>query len=206
MRILRPFSFCFRLLVGWGVLTSATWATTIRPPSFEELVDLSGRIVRAEVVEVRPFEDSHEEDRIVRTEIILNVLESFDGNVPVGELRIRHLGGEVNGLRLEVGAMPKFESGKEVVLFLHSEGRFICPTVGWGHGKYRVDRTASDGVARIIRSNGLPLQSIAQVAEPIHGGPMKAQSFDPLSQPDGLSLAQFRQLVSNQIQAGRQDR
>jgi hypothetical protein len=197
---LRPF---LTVLFGGLALATLVSATSIRPPSFEELVDQSGRIVRATVEDIRPYVDEHNGEKIVRTEVTLNVLESIDGRVPTGELKIRYLGGQVGDLRLEVGAMPKFEPGSEVVLFLHPHDRFICPTVGWGHGKYQVDRSRADGVARVRRSNGEFLQGMDQVSQPIHAGPVRTQSFDPLSQSDGMTLSQFRQLVRQQFEFSR---
>ena len=185
-----------------GLVTAS--ATSIRPPSFEQLVDGSGRIVRATVSSVRPYEDSYEGKRVVRTEIVLNVLETIRGEVTTGELKIRHLGGSVNGLRMEVGAMPKFEVGKEMVLFLHGEGRFICPTVGWGHGQYRVDRSGADGVARIRRSNGSMLANLKQVAEPIHEERITQQSLSPVVA--GMSLQNFKLSVLDRVENGKNQR
>ena len=182
--------------------SSMATATSIRPPSFSQLVEQSGSVVRATVQSVRPYEDSYEGERIVRTEVTLNVLESIVGEVATGELKIRMLGGEVAGLRLEVGAMPKFELGKERVLFLHPEGRFICPTVGWGHGKYQVDRSGADGVARVRRSNCRPLQDLQQVAQPIHGHDEHVQGWSS-GFTSGMSLEQFRLSVRQQAEPGR---
>lgn len=203
MHLLRFRRRILGMLLGVLVTSSVVFATSIRPPSFEQLVDNSGRVVRATVVDIRPYEDSYNGERIVRTEVTLNVLESISGDVPLGELKIRHLGGQVGDLRLEVGAMPKYERGKELVLFLHGEGRFICPTVGWSHGKYFVDRT-NPSVARIKRANGEFLRGLEQVSQPIHGGPPQTQAFDPLSQPNGITLPQFRQLVRQQFELNRQ--
>jgi hypothetical protein len=174
-------------------------ATSIRPPNFDQLVENSGRIVHATVEQVRPYEDSYEGKRIVRTEVTLQVVESLDGNVSAGRLVIRHLGGSVNDLRLEVGAMPEYTPGQEVVLFLHGEGRYICPTVGWGHGKYFVDRSSVDGVARVRRSDGSSLQNLQQVAEPIHDEGHHAQHEEDHSSVDGMTLAQFRLNVREQL-------
>lgn len=185
-----------------GVITAS--ATSIRPPSFEQLVDGSGRIVRATVSSVRPYEDSYEGKRVVRTEIVLNVLETIRGEGATGELKIRHLGGSIGGLRMEVGAMPKFEVGKEMVLFLHGEGRFICPTVGWGHGQYGVDRSGADGVARIRRSNGSMLSNLKQVAEPIHEERITQQSISPVL--SGMSLQNFKLSVLDRVENGKNQR
>lgn len=187
-----------------GLLTATiATATSIRPPNFEQLVENSGKVVRATIESVRPYEDSHQGERIVRTEVTLNVLESIAGNVAPGELKIKYLGGQVGDLRLEVGAMPNFKPGSEVVLFLHPHDRFICPTVGWGHGKYQVDRSSADGVARVRRSNGELLQGLDQIEQPIHSGAMQTQSFDPFSQSNGMTLSQFRQLVRQQSELSR---
>ena len=186
----------------FGLMTAS--ATSIRPPSFEQLVDGSGRIVRATVSSVRPYEDSYEGKRVVRTEIVLNVLENIRGEGTSGELKIRHLGGEVNGLRMEVGAMPKFEVGKEMVLFLHGEGRFICPTVGWGHGQYGVDRSGVDGIARIRRSNGSMLSNLKQVAESFHEERLTQQSNTPVI--SGMSLQNFKLSVLDRVENGKNQR
>ncbi|GAB5560455.1 MAG: hypothetical protein SynsKO_21020 [Synoicihabitans sp.] len=206
--LLRRFTCFFTLIccVGFTALTSS--ATTIRPPSFEQLVGHSGKVVRAEIKAVRPYEDFHEGERIVRTEVTIDVLESLTGQTPLGEMKIRHLGGSIEGLRLEVGAMPEFEVGAEVVLFLHGEGRFICPTVGWGHGKYHIDRSGADGIARVRRANGQVLQSLAQVAEPIHSHDNHghASIAPPPISPSGMSLAAFRQSIREQVERGKEIR
>lgn len=200
----------FRLLPGWllctvGVALTAT-ATSIRPPSFEHLTAQSGKIVRATVHAVRPYEDWHDGKQIVRTEVTLNVLESLRGDVPTGALSIHYLGGEIPGLRLEVGAMPRFEVGRELVLFLHGEGRFICPTVGWGHGQYGVDRGGRDGIARIRRADGGLLTSLKQVSEPFHGTEGALRPATTAASGVGMSLAAFRQAVLDQVETGRQQR
>ena len=192
------------LLASCWIGLSPAFATTIRPPDFDELVGNSGRIVRATVHSVRPYEDSYEGKRIVRTEIVLNVLETLRGENVTSELRIRQLGGEIDGLRLEVGAMPKFEVGRELVLFLHGEGKFICPTVGWGHGKYFVDRSSLDGVARIRRSDGRMLTSLKQVAEPMHG--IEAAALTAGSAETGMSLTDFRINVLELVEQGESHR
>lgn len=153
-----------------------------------------------EVQDFRPYEDFHEGERIVRTEITLNVLESISGDVPLDELKIRHLGGQIEGPRLEVGTMPKFDVGAEVVLFLHGEGRFICPTVGWGHGMYLIDRKGSDGVARIRRSDGQFLRSLTHVSQPIHSHEDHEIDHPAISPPPaelGMSLSVFVNPFSN---------
>lgn len=196
-----------RILVALSVASFAVLpivtATSIRPPSFAQLVDQSDRVVRAAVQSIRSYEDSYEGEQIVRTGVTLTVLESINGNVPTGELKIRLLGGEVPGLRLDVGGMPKFEVGKELVLFLHPQGRFICPTVGWGHGKYYIDRSGADGVARVRRSNGNLLQNLQQISAPIHphGEQVNGLSAGFLS---GMSLDQFRLSVQQRVEPGRQ--
>jgi len=186
------------LLAAVGFAVGPATATSILPPTFEQLVDLSGRVVRATVLEVRPYTDSHEGEKLVRTEITLDVHESWAGSVPVGELKIRHLGGEVEGLSMQVSSMPRYEVGQEMVLFLHARDGFICPTVGWGHGKYHVDRSDPSAV-RIRRSNGELLQGLDQISRSIESGPVQARSFDPLGQTEGMTLAQFRQLVRQQL-------
>ncbi|MEJ6601509.1 MAG: hypothetical protein QNL51_02940 [Opitutaceae bacterium] len=198
---LRRFWLALMFLTA-GIATTS--ATSIRPPSFDQLVDGSGRIVRATVHSVRPYEDSFEGKRIVRTEIVLNVLETIRGETGPSEVTIRHLGGRIEGLAMEVGAMPKFEVGKEMVLFLHGEGRFICPTVGWGHGQYGVDRSGVDGVARIRRSDGRMLSSLKQVAEPMHEEEIRIQSVGPVA--TGMSLLNFTLSVRDRVENGKNQR
>lgn len=184
---------------------ATTMATSIQPPSFEELVDGSGQIVRATVHSVRPYEDSYEGERIVRTEIVLNVLETIRGEAVPNVLTIRHLGGRIKDFAMEVGAMPKFEVGKEMVLFLHGEGRFICPTVGWGHGQYGVDRSAVDGVARVRRSDGRMLSSLKHVGEPMHEEDITSHS-EGSSASGGMSLLDFTLSVRDRVETGRNNR
>lgn len=171
-------------------------ATTIRPPSFEQLVENSGRIVRATVQSVEAYADEYQGKAIVRTAVTLDVIESLDSRVPLGSLTIRHLGGQVGDLRLEVGAMPHYEVGREVVLFLHATDGFVCPTVGWGHGKYFVDRSGGDGVARMVRSDGSRLHSLEEVPEPMHTHEAHEEHAPDLS---GMSLTRFRQSVRDQL-------
>lgn len=180
--------------------------TSIRPPDFAQLVAQSGNIVRARIDQVRPYADSYQGEALVRTEVTLNVLETWAGEVKPGGLKIHLLGGEIPGLRLEVGAMPTFDLGKEVILFLHPAGRFVCPTVGWGHGKYQVDRSGADGVARVRRSNGLALEHLEQISHPIDSAPEAAALSQSAAGVPGMTLDQFRLSVRRQIEPSRQIR
>ena len=98
--------------------------------SLSEMNELSSRIVQAEVKEKR----SYVRDGKIYSMLTLDIQQTFTG-IDEQELSIEVLGGEVDGLEMQVSGLPKFEKGTESLFFLDHER-----ILGFGQGVYHIEK------------------------------------------------------------------
>ena len=155
----------------WGLLflgaLAAARAMSVLPPTFPELVDESARIVRARVIAVEPIHATAPDGRsYIKTRVTWQVDRTLKG-MAAGTLTLEFLGGTIGGESLRVPGMPQFAVGNEDYLFIEPNEKSICPLLAAGHGRYPIKSDAATGRSYVMRSNGVPLTGVAQVAEPI---------------------------------------
>jgi hypothetical protein len=63
--------------------------------------------------------------------------------------------------------MPQFKVGDEDILFVRDNGRSICPLYGMMHGRYAIENSSTKGRKEVIRSDGAPLRTTAQISAPL---------------------------------------
>lgn len=98
--------------------------------SLSDMNELSSRIVQAEVKEKR----SYIRDGKIYSMLTLDVQETFTG-IDEQELSIEVLGGEVDGVEMQVSGLPKFETGTESLFFLDHDR-----ILGFGQGMYHIEK------------------------------------------------------------------
>lgn len=147
----------------------ALHGTTVRPPSFEEMVDGSDCIVRARVTEVSSYEEPRGKKTVIRTRVTLDVIETIAGEPPT-PLVLTLLGGRVGDRELRVAGVPTFIVGQEEIFFVKDNGKAFYPTYAVMHGRYPVKRDKSTGREYLTRSNGVPLLDTAEIATPLPTG------------------------------------
>ena len=80
------------------------------------------------------------------------------------------VGGELDGRRVYVQGMPRFEAGEEVVLFLNRQTSTVMgPTVGLWQGVFYVGRDKATGESFILDHNRQPVLGLTERAEILKG-------------------------------------
>lgn len=158
-------------------------ATTVKPFVFDGLCGTAQTIAHVRCVESVSLTYPDREGLFTRTRF--EVLQAVKG-VPGRELVLVLPGGTVQGRRMEVFGIPRFEIGQETVLFLSEPDAFGFPwPVGLGQGCYGVEASA-EGTRHVAMGEGVPLPPgvLGKPATPAH-----------------MELGGFLDLVRQRIQA-----
>src|ERR1700720_1174153 len=133
------------------VAACAALATTVIPPSFDDLVGRAEMIFQGTVTDVRSEWTGEGAQRHIMSYVTLNVEEAIKGN-PGASVTLRMLGGTVGAETMEVSDAPKFKVGDRDILFVeHNYDQFV-PLVGIDHGRFHIQH--DDATGRDIVVNG----------------------------------------------------
>ncbi len=152
------------LLMALTSFAPAAHATTVMPPTFEQLVSQADYIVRATVKSVTAEWRSEGANRHIITKVELNVVEVISGTPPQ-PLVLEMLGGKMGDQEMRVEGAPKFNVGDEDILFVHGNGKQYTPLVALMHGRYPILHDAATGRAYVAREGQKPLYSEQEVSE-----------------------------------------
>ncbi|HEV8421851.1 MAG TPA: hypothetical protein VGQ40_00805 [Chthoniobacterales bacterium] len=174
----------FPALVSFG-LTS--YATTVIPPSFDQLMTRAQVIFEGEVTGLRSQWIGEGSQHRIVTYVTFKVDDALKGD-PGTTYSMRMLGGTVDDRTMEVSDAPKFKVGDHDVLFIENNGSQFIPLVGLQHGRFRVEKDSS-GRQTLLTGNGLPLSDVNQL-----GGKEEtlARSKAALSLDDFKSIVRLR--------------
>jgi hypothetical protein len=163
---LRP-TYPLRRLIAVLALLAATLAgaTTVVPPDFAQLVNGSDYIVRARVATVASEKGRQGAKDVILTRVGLEIIEVIAGSPPSCPVLVL-LGGRVGEEELWIEGAPQFAVGDEDILFVQGNGVNFSPLFALGHGRYSVRRDAA-GREFLTRSNGVPLEDVAEVSAPL---------------------------------------
>ena len=162
-------------------------ATTVIPPSFDELVSRAQTIFQGTVTNVSSAWTGEGAQRHIVSYVTLKVEDTYKGN-PGKQITLRMLGGTVGDQTMEVSDAPKFKPGDRDVLFVENNGTQFIPLVGIMHGRYRIEKNQA-GRDVIMTNTGAPLTSVSQVGK---GEGSQVQSMQA-QQP--ITLQQFKQAI-----------
>lgn len=149
-----------------GVVALPTFGTTVTAPSFDSLVSQADYVVRAVVKSVNAEWQVDGANRSIVTKVELTVREVIKGNPPT-PLVLDMLGGTIGDTSMVVDGTPTFKVGDEDILFIHGNGQQFSPLVGLTYGVYPIARDRVSGAEIVLRSNGTPLYTTAEVARPM---------------------------------------
>ena len=127
-------------LMGCGAIASAT---TVVPPTFDELLSRAETIFVGRAVDTRSEFEYGRSGRSIVTHVTFVVERVLKGRVGL-QTELTFLGGRVDDLAMEVADMPQFRVGDRDVLFVSPTVRPVSPLVGFAYGRFRV-------VARSLR-------------------------------------------------------
>jgi len=209
--------------VGLGLL-AVVRATTVVPPSFDELVRDSELIFRGRVTAVKSDWSGEGKRRAPATWVTFAVERTLRGSV--GEtITLEFMGGEVGQKRLVLAGWPKFAVGDRGVFFVENREGRVCPLMRLRHGKYRIVGEGGGGSAgaranaeaqggavgdeRVWRDDGTPLRAVAEVGAvlgeraPAGAVPTAAAAG---AGNGGLTVAEFEaQIAARSAQLPRKD-
>lgn len=184
-------SYSLALLAAFFVAANSLDATTVIPPSFDELVSRAEVIFQGSVSDVRSQWVGEGAQRRIVTYVTFTVNDAIKGN-PGATYTMRMLGGTVDGQTLEVSDSPKFKKGDRDFLFVEHNGTQFIPLVGIMHGRFRVERE-QNGREIVAVNSGEPLSDVASLGKEEHG---------VSSEKAALTPAQFKAAIQGRIQAG----
>lgn len=167
-------------------------ATTVIPPTFDELVERADSVVRSRVTATRCEWRGEGEERRIVTVVTFAVDETIVGTAaPTAELEF--LGGEIDGERMIVAGQTRFAAGHEDILFISRERGTITPLVRMMYGRFLVARR-DDGSRLMARSDGTPLLALDQVSAPL-GRPPTGEALAMALAADTYSPEEFAEAV-----------
>src|SRR5436190_14951832 len=138
-------------------------ATTVIPPSFDELVSRAEMIFQGSVTGVRSEWTGEGAQRHIMSYVTLKVEDAIKGN-PGSTVTLQMLGGTVGAETMQVSDAPKFKVGDRDILFVENNGTQFIPLVGIMHGRFRVkkDETGRDAV---FTNEGSPVSDLNQLGK-----------------------------------------
>ncbi|WP_404424903.1 hypothetical protein [Nibricoccus sp. IMCC34717] len=156
-------------VVVWGLFIAfavVARATSVVPPTFDQLVGTADAVVRGNVVAVRSELRAPQPgaDPMPFTIVTVQVERSIVGDAGK-TIDLVFLGGEVGGERLTVSGQPQLKVGDREILFVQGNGRQLSPLVAMAYGRYSL--IEYEGREIVARDNGVPLTAEDEVSSPM---------------------------------------
>src|SRR5712691_10541799 len=171
------------LAIGW---TTSSWALTIVPRTFTELVGLADWVLIGTVTQVTSAVEAKRER--IYTYVTLADLEMIKGEWHDSEYVLRVSGGVVDQRGELYPGLPQFEAGKRYILFIQGNFSALFPVVGLHQGMFRVERDAARQQTVVS-----PLSDHAHTRP--HGGPPPGQPQESLLSAAGATVETFVQHI-----------
>ena len=135
-------------------------ATTVIPPTFDQLVSDAEFIFQSNVTGVRSQWIGEGGQRQIVTYVTFKVEDAVKGS-PGASYTIRMLGGTVGDITMAISDAPKFQVGDRDILFVENNGTQFIPLVGIMHGRFHIERDQS-GQEVVTTNEGEPVKDVAQ--------------------------------------------
>ena len=180
----------FRLLflMLWvGFAVASVRATTVIPPTFDQLVGDAESIFQGTVTASHSLWIGGGAERCIVTDVTFRIEDAIKG-APGKSYTIQMLGGTVDGETIEVSDAPKFKVGDRDILFVESNGNQFVPLVGIMHGRFHV-QTDSGGRETVTKESGAPLSHLDKLGID-EAGAVTGQA---------LSVADFKAAIRQRI-------
>jgi hypothetical protein len=150
------------LISGLAFTIATTPATTVIPPTFDQLVSDAETIFEGTVSSMKSEWAGQGSDRHIVTYVTFKVEDPIKGT-PGAETTLRMFGGTIDGQTTEVADAPRFKVGDRDILFVEHNGTQFIPLVGIMHGRFhvQVDETGLNEI--IAKDNGAPLAQVTKL-------------------------------------------
>lgn len=184
------------LVLASALGSSPVRALTVRPPSFGELVSSADSIVVGEITHVECVPHDVDERPVPFTQVTIAVSETLKGPA-TASIILQCLGGSIGTESLKVVGVPDLRVGERGFFFVQNNGIQFFPLVGIGHGLYRTVRSEPDGSEHVVRANGEPLRSTADVSAPLAHTATSVTSSRTAA--GALTPAEFTQQIRREV-------
>ena len=173
-------------LIGFSLARMT--ATTVIPPTFEQLVQQAELIFQGTVTNVKSVWEGQGAQRHIDTYVTLQVADSVKGNAG-SSYTIRMLGGTVGDETMLVTDTPKFNVGDREILFVeHNFDQFV-PLVGISHGRFHVQSDRETGRDIVVNSEGEPVRDLTKLGH----------EEESVSAAEAISLADFKSEIRMEL-------
>jgi len=149
-------------LIFLGLAFARVSATTVIPPTFEQLVKQAELIFQGTVTDARSVWEGEGGQRHIETYVTFNVEDSVKGQAGTS-YTIRMLGGTVGNDTMEVTDTPKFEVGDREILFVEHNNEQFVPLVGINHGRFHVQHDDQTGRDVVFNGAGELVRDLTQL-------------------------------------------
>ncbi len=181
------------LLVICTLMTIArVHATTVIPPTFDELVAQAELIFEGTVTNVQSQWVGEGGQRHIVSYVTVQVDDSIKGN-PGKSYTMRMLGGTIGDQTMEVSDSPKFKAGDRDILFVEHNGTQFIPLVGIMHGRFRVEPDSATGADVVKSDKGRALTDLAALGKDGHA--LAQQSSIAANAGKALRAADFKAAI-----------
>ena len=195
-RILLPKVFLL-LCLGFVCRSGPVWATTVTPPSFDELINEADVVFDGTVTAVSASWVGKGEAKHIESTVVFQVIECMKGQATT-PFTLKTAGGAVGNVRMEIADAPKFAVGERMILFVEKNGTQIIPLVGIMHGQLRIKRDSTSNRDLILTHDNKPLFDSKEIGrDEDHEAAMSAPA-SPLAPmtPDNFK-AEIRRKLKN---------
>src|SRR6476661_2283683 len=186
----QPFMKLFRSLVLLAALALCLplQATTVIPPTFDELVTEADTIFEGTVTGMRSEWTGQGSERHIVSYVTFKIEDSIKGTLGT-EYTIRMFGGTVDGQTMEVTDAPRFKTGDRDILFVTHNGTQFIPLVGIMHGRFHVQPDESGANEKIAKDNGAAVANVAKLG----------QDEDGAASGKAMSKAEFKAAIRQKL-------
>ncbi|MFL6542117.1 MAG: hypothetical protein ACJ8I9_03025 [Chthoniobacterales bacterium] len=163
------------IAVTAALALSTARATTVIPPTFDQLVQDAELIFQGTVTDVKSQYVGEGGQRHITTYVTVKVEDAVKGD-PGASYTLRMLGGTVGDETMEVSDAPKFKVGDRDILFVEHNGTQFIPLVGIMHGRFRVDHDSQTGADMVATNNGSAVTNVDTLGRVDENGTSKART------------------------------
>ena len=183
------------------LLVPAVQATTVIPPTFDELVGQAELIFDGTVTDVRSEWIGEGGQRHIVTFVTFQINEGIKGDAGAN-YTIRMLGGTVGDQTMEVTDTPKFKAGDRDILFVENNGRQFVPLVGIMNGRFRVERDGATGAEVVKNNHGGAVGDLAELGQD-KSAAIGSHAATPDANAPSLGAAEFKAAIRAKVNSGR---
>jgi hypothetical protein len=155
------------LLVSALAILPAGRATTVIPPTFDQLVNEAETIFEGTVTGTRSEWTGEGAKRHIVSYVTFKVEDAIKGQLGA-DYTIRVFGGTVDGQTVEVTDAPRFKVGDRDILFVQHNGTQFIPLVGIMHGRFHVQMDANGANEKVTKDNGASVADVAKLGRDEH--------------------------------------